>query len=660
MKEKKIDIVIPTYNGAHNLPELLESIKKQRYQDYNCYVIDDNSTDNTVNIIRTNYKWVKLIEQNKNKGPSNNRNIAIRHGTSPYIAIFDDDSFLKDTDWLLKGLSILEKNPTIGQLATMIVSGYDQDILLDCGIQGEGPIFGGIYWKRNRKNVLGRHKVSRKVLGACTAGTILRRDVFEKVGGFDPKYYYLAEDLDLSIRIHLSGYDVIYDPSLITCHYESQAMGKKAKLKKYLYLRNSLLVMLENFPARHAGEKIALLSVANFYSLIKVTLNRIILRNPGASEESPKDFLRASLFLISKTANIIAKRRQSNKFRKRSREYLIDINTQLTSETALHLPVKSLIYSITNKCNAKCNICFQHKYLNKKVKLLTLDQIRKMLWSFKELTNVVLGGGEPFLRENIDAICYCLIDKNNNTSITISTNGSLPAVMYEKVKSILTYGCRSLTISLSLDGDEKYHNDSRGIRDLFNKVQVCYEKLMNLKAIFGDELHVQINTCVSPANIDQLDFLFDYISRKMPETSWTFEPIRGTFDTSQASELKIEDWEYLQEKGDIFYNRDKDSNYGTMTRLLKYSIDTLKSRKQVVSCYGGEEFISIDFAGNIFPCESLPEPSINIAQLDFDINQLLVNEQWNEAVDSIKKGKCYCTHFCWLAYSLGFEIVGGK
>ncbi len=332
-KDTKIDIIIPTYNGANHIPKLLESIRNQTYSHYNCFVIDDNSKDNTVQIITNRFPRVKLIKQSNNNGPAKNRNIAIRSGYSPYIVIFDDDTYLEDSEWLNKAIKKMEENPNIGQLASMIVSGFDKDILLDCGIIEENCLFGGICHNQQKKDVSGKYEIPRRVLGACSAGTILRRDVFEKAGGFDPKYFYPVEDLDLSMRIHLTGYDVIYEPSLITYHFESQAMGKTIKRKMYMYRRNCLLALIENYPISYIFRTLSSLIINRFQ------LSRILFSVPeeqtGTKEEIPletKDYLTILLFIIVNFAGIIRKRRKTGRFKTRPREYLLGINQNLKRE----------------------------------------------------------------------------------------------------------------------------------------------------------------------------------------------------------------------------------------------------------------------------------------------------------------------------------------
>ena len=323
----KIDIVIPTYNGVDTLPMLLDSIQKQTYRAYNCFVIDDLSKDNTVSLIKDHYPWVVLIEQNTNNGPAKNRNIAIRMGQSPYIAIFDDDAYLKDENWLQKAVEKMEDNPKIGQLAAMIVSGYDESILLDCGICRYDYEFGGFFYQKTINQVNGKHLISRRTLGACSAGTVLRRAVFEEAGGFDAKYFYPTEDLDLSLRIHLLGFDVKYEPSLITYHFESQAMGKNKRQKIYMHRRNCLLAIVENYPLKHVVIALAILFLNKIIiSPISLKLRKSKKRDEKFIREIITDYRKSFLFLLQNFSKIYKKRKNFDKVRAKSRKYLLEIS----------------------------------------------------------------------------------------------------------------------------------------------------------------------------------------------------------------------------------------------------------------------------------------------------------------------------------------------
>jgi GT2 family glycosyltransferase len=325
-KSPGIDIVIPTYNGAGHIPKLLDSIKKQNYRNYKCYVIDDYSKDSTVAIIKENYPWVRLIEQNQNNGPAMNRNIAIGLGTNPYIGIFDDDTYLKDPDWLKKAMCKMENNPNIGQLGAMIISGYDENILLDCGISGSGYLFGGLFHQENIAHVDGKHLIPRRALGACSAGTVMRRNVFENAGGFDSKYFYPSEDLDLSLRIHLMGYDVFYEPSLITFHFESQAMGKNNRQKIFMHRRNCLLTFVENYPLKQIVIALSILFLNKIIiSPLSLKFRKYKKRNQKLIQEEIADYRKSFKYLLKNFSLVYRKRKYFDQVRTRPRKYLLEI-----------------------------------------------------------------------------------------------------------------------------------------------------------------------------------------------------------------------------------------------------------------------------------------------------------------------------------------------
>lgn len=323
----EIDIVIPTYNGAGHITKLLDSIKKQTYPKYRCFVIDDFSMDNTVTILKENYPWVKVIAQTQNNGPAMNRNIAIGSGNSPYIVIFDDDAFIKDDKWLEKAIAKMKENPQIGQLAAMIISGYDDRILLDCGICRYGYVFGGFFHQKTINQVDGKHLITRVALGACSAGTVLRRDVFKKAGGFDTKYFYPTEDLDLSLRIHLLGYDVIYEPSLITYHFESQAMGRNHRHKNYMHRRNCLLAFVENYPLKHVILSLIILFINKvIISPISLKIRKNKNWDKAFLEQESFDYFKSFIFIFQNIKQIYRKRKKINQIKIRPRKYLLEIH----------------------------------------------------------------------------------------------------------------------------------------------------------------------------------------------------------------------------------------------------------------------------------------------------------------------------------------------
>ena len=110
-KNPKVDIIIPNYNKGQFLEETINSVAKQTYENWHLYIIDDNSTDNSVEVINkfSSLKNITVTKLNKNKGSAFCRNYGMRISQSKYIAFIDSDDSWSD-DKLEKQISFMEKN----------------------------------------------------------------------------------------------------------------------------------------------------------------------------------------------------------------------------------------------------------------------------------------------------------------------------------------------------------------------------------------------------------------------------------------------------------------------------------------------------------------------------------------------------------------------
>ena len=108
-KIKLVDIILPNYNGAKTLKETINSVINQSFQDFNLYVIDDFSNDESINIIE-NYSdpRVNLIKLKKNKGVYFCRNLGMRKSSSKYLAFIDSDDYWQK-DKLKKQINFMQK-----------------------------------------------------------------------------------------------------------------------------------------------------------------------------------------------------------------------------------------------------------------------------------------------------------------------------------------------------------------------------------------------------------------------------------------------------------------------------------------------------------------------------------------------------------------------
>jgi len=184
-KVPTVSVIIPSYNSAPYLPETLDSILSQSYQDFEIIVVDDGSTDNTREVIQPFLKYINYVYE-KNKGPAPARNTGIRAAKGKFIAFNDSD----DT-WLPQKLAIqidyFQNHPEIGLVYTDVILFSEEGIPSPVKFE---PNSGNGFYRLLLKNYI------------PTMAVMVKRECFDKVGLFDERpEVEAAEDYDMWLRI---------------------------------------------------------------------------------------------------------------------------------------------------------------------------------------------------------------------------------------------------------------------------------------------------------------------------------------------------------------------------------------------------------------------------------------------------------------------------
>jgi len=663
-----VDIIITTRNNESILRKNLESIAQQTFSGYQCYVIDDCSDDDTITMLKDEFPRVKVLKNKKRKGPSHNRNIAITKGKAPFIVTLDDDVELT-SNWLKEMVESISLSPVIGVVGSQLRFFNSKDTLNGIGgVFGADGLGGDLFFNTPIKEVENLIEKPMRIVYACSAAMIMRRDAFEKAGGFDSIYFYLAEDYDLGLRINFCGYLVEYNPKAIAYHhYHAVANTFPNKTVKYLYYRNSLRTILKNFSnndiknilfefiRRHRQEflLVARSFIWNSFHLPSIIKWRKYTGKQAVINKSQIHILNTYISSLRLARSVPQKKHQSKySWQHRLWDFPFNICSFLGKNmkkiSSKRGYVDNIILLITNICNARCKHCFLIDSLNKEPeKNLTLLEIRNFFSSLGMTKNIVLGGGEPFLREDIERICMTLEEVSKPESFTIPTNGFSPEVIFKKVKTILENTQTELKISLSIDGPAELHDEIRQKEGLFNNAKETYERLSFLYYIFYPRLTLQVNSVVFADNYSSFLELHSLIKEEFPLANSTFEIIRGHYDSATAK--PITDGMY---KDLIKSIRQIDkTNLDNSLELHDLALKTIESKAQVIPCNAGQNFIVLDFSGNLYPCEALPA-FINVRDIDYDFARVVEDPRWHKSLKDIEEGKCYCTYMCFLASSL--------
>ena len=243
MKEPFVSIIILNHNGLNDLKECFDSLHNLNYKNYELILVDNNSQDGSADEVRKNYSDVKIIKLKKNYGFAKGNNLGIPHARGKYIVLLNMDTVV-DKNWIRELVAVAEKSKKIGIVGSKIYY-YNNKTTIDfagafCNEYGVTvPI--GILKKDNELL-----NMENKAFFICGAALLLRRELYDKIGLFDPTYFAYYEDVDFCWRAWISSYDVIIVPKSYIYHKMSRVI-KDTKRKRNLIERNKLRTLLKNY-----------------------------------------------------------------------------------------------------------------------------------------------------------------------------------------------------------------------------------------------------------------------------------------------------------------------------------------------------------------------------------------------------------------------------
>lgn len=238
----KVSIVIPNWNLKEDCLELLESIQKLEFPKklVETVVVDNNSQDGSGKAIREKFPWVRVIESKENLGYGGGVNLGIKNTESDYLLLLTNDVVL-DKNFLKYLFSALSTKKDAG-VAGGLVLFYDRPNVIQ-------KAYGKIDEKRLILENIGRGEVNRsqyrkeKTVEALTfTGILFKREVFDKVGLFDERFFHSYEDLDFLLRIRKAGYKMLFVPKAKFWHKGSKSLGRESPQGTYYFTRNDLLI----------------------------------------------------------------------------------------------------------------------------------------------------------------------------------------------------------------------------------------------------------------------------------------------------------------------------------------------------------------------------------------------------------------------------------
>jgi hypothetical protein len=279
-----VSIIIPHYNGEDLLYNCIDSIYKNiSIKDFELIVVDNASTDNSINRIKSSFESVKIISSNSNLGYSGGCNLGATHASGKYLLFLNNDTE-HSSEWIEKLVHFLDSNSNIAAVQPKILNIYNKKLFDYAGGTGgfidkfcfpfvQGRIFDTL------EEDHGQYNNPSKIFWASGAAIMIRSNVFKELEGFDKIYFSYMEEIDFCWRVQSLGHEVWSFPSSYIYHHGPYKNFRKSSINSYyLNHRNSWILFLKNSYNFNYGLSIVLKLLLDWialaYSLLRLNLKQ--------------------------------------------------------------------------------------------------------------------------------------------------------------------------------------------------------------------------------------------------------------------------------------------------------------------------------------------------------------------------------------------------
>lgn len=237
-----LSVIIPHYNGARYLPPCFNALRAQTYPHLEIILVDNGSTDESLELTRRDFPEVKILETGQNLGYAA-VNFALAHAQGDIIIPLNNDTEVAP-GWAQALVNALQAYPDAGVVASKMLLFDRRDTLHSAG-DGFGtngiPINRGV-WQKD----WGQFDADTYIFGACGGAAAYRRTMLADIGFFDEDYFMYLEDVDLNWRAQMAGYRAVFAPDAVVYHHLSASGG--GVIASYYTGRNTIFMLAKNLP----------------------------------------------------------------------------------------------------------------------------------------------------------------------------------------------------------------------------------------------------------------------------------------------------------------------------------------------------------------------------------------------------------------------------
>ena len=322
------------------------------------------------------------------------------------------------------------------------------------------------------------------------------------------------------------------------------------------------------------------------------------------------------------------------------------------------------IYYPTSRCNLKCSHCFYHDSLNKKFDELTVEELNEITLTMDPILHLILTGGEPYLRNDLDKITQVFYENTKTPIITIPSNGWYTLKMEPMIISIME-NCPDLILNqqISIDGIKKDHDNIRMDKKVANgknSFERALETISMIKILQKKYNRINLGIIITFTEQNQENFknTISEIYKLIKPDNISINLVRGDPKEKVNENLNIKLYrEAVDYRNSLFYDQKIQGHknfsghkFATAARIILNDLvqKTFEENNYSTPCYAGNLSGVMYPEGDVYPCEILDDSHKigNIRDFSLNFKKLWLSNKAKEEVSFIRKTKCFCTHEC--------------
>jgi len=309
-----VSIIIVNLNGKKYLEKCLETLVKVDHPSYEIILVDNNSTDDSVEFVKNSYPSVIIIKLEKNYGFAEPNNIGAKNAKGKFLLFLNNDTTVHPK-FVTEMINVFKKDKKIAICQSLLLKPNDE-------IDSSGDFVDTLGRAYSSRVLLTKDK---EILSARGASMMVRKDLFWELSGFDKEFFASYEDVDLGWKAWIWGYKVVLATNSIVYHKGKQTIQNLSSEVRFHSVKNTLVLRLVNFET-------SLAISSTFKSFFIVFMRKFfgvsVVSDPEESPPLPSTstIFKSAWWVIKNLKYVSTKRKKVNSRRIRTTKDLLSKN----------------------------------------------------------------------------------------------------------------------------------------------------------------------------------------------------------------------------------------------------------------------------------------------------------------------------------------------